>query len=696
MHNKDLIKKRIEKLRKEVDQHRYFYHVLDKPEIDDSVFDSLMEELINLEKENPQFYSSTSPSQRVGGVVLDKFVKVKHHIRQWSFDDVFDLTGLRKWEEKIERIILKKKLKIFIPNEVKYCAELKIDGLKIILEYSEGKLVRGATRGDGEIGEDVTENIKTIKSIPLELSQKINVIVVGEIWLGKSELEKINKGRREKVEAEFANTRNAAAGSIRQLNSSVVAQRRLDSFIYDIEPLAGENLKIESQIDKLELLKELGFKVNSFYHKCKNLDEVEIFYQQWTKNKNRENYELDGIVIKVNPQILQVALGYTGKSPRWGIAYKFPAEKVTTIIEDIFIQVGRTGALTPVAQLRPVRVAGSLVSRATLHNEDEINKLDIKIGDTVVIQKAGDVIPEVVSVVRNLRTGGEKKFKFPKICPICGGEIVRENISINTKEKISAAQYCINPNCFAIELQKTIHFVGRKGFDIEGLGEKIVEQLIQTGIIENMADIFEIKKGDLEPLERFAEKSADNLVKAIEERRKIVLEKFLFALGIRHVGEETTVLIKNSLKDALKLKITNLEELIDVFPQIKKEEWEKIDGIGIKSAESLVSWFKNVENIKLLKKMKSLGVDFLKDDSDKVNYRIKGKTFVITGTLANFTRDEIKDIIRKGGGKISSSVSNKTDFLVAGEKAGSKYQKAQKLGVKMIDEGEFAKIFNLQ
>ncbi|MGW8185191.1 MAG: NAD-dependent DNA ligase LigA [Candidatus Moraniibacteriota bacterium] len=702
MNNKEIIRQRIEKLRKEVDKHRYLYHVLDKPEIDDSVYDSLFEELIKLEKENSEFYSATSPSQRVGGEILDKFNKVKHTVKQWSFDDLFDFSELQKWEEKIDKMVLKSNLKKADYGEIKYCAELKIDGLKIILEYEDGKLVRGATRGDGEVGEDVTHNIKTIQSIPLELSEKINLIAVGEIWLGKNELEKINQEKESQGEARFANTRNAAAGSIRQLDSSVVARRKLDSFIYDIEKLDGEKFKIESQIDELELLKKLGFKVNPYYKKCQNIQEIEKFYQEWVNKKDAENYELDGIVIKVNAKKIQEALGYTGKSPRWGIAYKFPAQRVTTIIEDIFVQVGRTGALTPVAHLRPVRVAGSVVSRATLHNQDEINKLDIRIGDTVVIQKAGDIIPEVVSVVKNLRTGKEKRFKMPENCPICGGAVKRADISLNANNKQSAAHYCTNPNCFAVEMQKIIHFVSRKGFDIEGLGEKIVEQLIQAGIIENFADIFEITKGDLEPLERFAEKSADNLVKAISEKRKISLEKFIFSLGIRHVGEETALLISGEINK--KFPISNfqfpintksknfLTEIINYFPKITIEDWMGIKGIGEKSAQSLVSWFNNEKNIKILNKMQALGVEVFLGDSSPEGGAMKGKNFVLTGALSGFTREEIKDIIRKEGGKISSSVSAKTDFLLAGESVGSKYEKAQKLGIRILSEEEFKKM----
>ena len=721
MENKEKIKQRIESLREEADKHRYLYHVLDKPEIDDSVYDSLMEELIELEKNNPEFFSATSPSQRVGGEILDKFQKVEHRFRQWSFDDVFDFEELKKWEEKIKKMLEKKGIDFSNDEKLDYCVELKIDGLKVILEYQDGKLVQAATRGDGKIGEDVTNNIKTIGSVPLELEENADMIAVGEIWLGKNELRKINEEREKNQEPLFANSRNAAAGSIRQLDSSIAAKRNLDSFIYDIESIKISNFKfqisnktqnskfkiqnlnqIKTQVKELELLRELGFKVNNNFQKCKSIDEVEKYYQGWITERDKENYELDGIVIKVNSKKYQDLLGYTGKAPRWGVAYKFPAERVTTVIEDIFVQVGRTGALTPVAHLRPVRVAGSVVSRATLHNEDEIERLDVRIGDTVVIQKAGDIIPEVVSVMKNLRTGNEKEFSIPAKCPICGGDVRREEFS-DKKNKQSAAHYCSNPNCFAVELQKIIHFVSKKGFEIDGLGEKIVEQLIQEGVIENVADIFEIKKGDLEPLERFADKSAENLIEAIEKSKKISLNRFLFALGIRYVGEETALLIADEIKKGSQISSLRFQnsknfllEIIDNFPKISADDWREIKGIGEKAAESLVKWFGDKKNLEILERMKDFGVEIENVAGGKNNERriFEDKTFVLTGSLNSFTRDEIKDIIRKEGGKIASSVSKKTDFVLAGENAGSKYEKAQELGVEIISEEEFLKLVN--
>jgi DNA ligase (NAD+) len=682
--DKNEAKKRIEKLRVEIDRHRYAYHVLDKPEIGDEIYDSLFEELLALEKEFPQFSSLTSPTQRVGATPLKSFKKVRHAQQQWSFDDIFDFEGLKAWDEKIKRMLEKTELS---GDKLEYCCEMKIDGLKMILTYENGQLVQGATRGDGATGEDVTSNLKTIQSVPLELSEKIDMIAVGECWLGKRELERINVERNKKGEALFANSRNAAAGSIRQLDPKIAASRRLDSFIYDIDQLSVPFPA--DQIEELELLKKLGFKVNGEYKLCRTVADVQKFYEGWIDRREKQDYEIDGIVIKINSRQLQDALGYTGKAPRWGIAYKFPAQQVTTIVEDIKVQVGRTGALTPVAHLRAVKVAGSTVSRATLHNEDEIKRLDVRIGDTVVIRKAGDVIPEVVEVIKNLRTGKEKNFRMPSKCPICGSAVKREEVGKET----SAAHYCTNPKCFAVELGNVIHFVSRKGFDIVGLGEKIVEQLLSEGIIANVADIFELKVGDLEPLERFAEKSAQNLIEAIEKSKAITLEKLIYSLGIRHVGEETAILIASAIDTEFSNNKKNLQNIVDKFPKITIDEWKGIKGIGEKSAESLVEWFSNKDNLNMLKKMESLGVkvEIIQKPKTK-NQKLIGKSFVLTGELSSFTRDAAKDIIREKGGDISSSVSKKTDYVVVGENPGSKYQKAKELGVKIVNEEGFKKL----
>jgi DNA ligase (NAD+) len=720
MGNKAEVKTRIEKLCREIDRFRYEYHVLDRPEVSDEVFDSLMWELRQLEEKYPEFRSLDSPSQRIGGEPLKKFEKVRHAHRQWSIDDAFTFSEVKKWEEKFLRLLKKKS----INAKPEYCAEIKIDGLKIILTYKKGLLAQAATRGDGVIGENVTQQVKTIQSIPLKLNDPIDVTVVGEAWMKKSDLEKTNKTREKEGLPPFANSRNAAAGSIRQLDPKVTAKRKLDSFIYDIDEISNfkfqisnkiqnqKSKKIEkpiTQIQELELLKKLGFKVNKHYKLCKNLDDVRDVFEYWSDKKDKQEYGIDGLVIKINGNNLQRELGYTGKSPRWAVAYKFVPEKVTTIVEEIKVQVGRTGALTPVAHLRPVLVAGSTVSRATLHNEDEIRRLDVRIGDTVVIHKAGDVIPEVVEVLKNLRTGKEKKFHMPARCPICGGRVKKEIIHKDTKTqntkkiqntkykipdtKLSAAHYCQNKKCFAIEKENIIHFVSRKGFDIEGLGEKIVEQLMNEGIVSNFADIFELKTGDLEPLERFAEKSADNLVKAIEQAKKIEFPKFLYALGIRHVGEETAVLVLRNLRLVFeKDKINNLQDIIKYFPKIDVEDWLKIKGVGEKSAESLVEWFNNEKNLKLLEKMSDLSVEIIFPKLQTTSYRLQNQSFVLTGELQSMSRDEAKEKIRALGGDISSSVSRSTSYVIVGKNPGSKYDKAKELGVKIVNENEFIKM----
>jgi DNA ligase (NAD+) len=727
--DKNEAKIRIKKLSAEINKIRYEYHVLDKPDVTDEVYDSLTKELRELEAQFPDLRLADSPTQRIGGKPLEKFQKVRHQVRQWSFDDVFSFNELEAWNQKVKKLINKQQTTNNLQQKkLEYVCEVKIDGLKIILTYENGKLMRAATRGDGVIGEDVTENIKTIMSVPLELNYPIDLVAVGECWLSKKELARINEARKKKGEALFANSRNAGAGSIRQLDPKIAASRKLDTFIYDIDYLRlttnnQQLTTLETQMEELELLKKLGFKVNPESKLCKNIEEVEKFYQSWISRKNKEDYGIDGVVLKINSVELQKSLGYTGKSPRWGIAYKFPAEKVTTIVEDIKVQVGRTGALTPVAHLRPVLVAGSTVSRATLHNEDEIRRLDLKIGDTVVLHKAGDVIPEVVEVLKDLRTGKEKNFHMPKVCPMCGGAVGKIPISKSQyptksqkikKENLGVAIYCLNPNCYAVEKEKVIHFVSKKGFNIDGLGEKIVEQLMNEGIVSNFADIFELEKGDLEPLERFAEKSADNLISAIEASKNITLEKFLFALGIRHVGEEGTILIAKAINMEIpntkhqtpaspaggpnksqlpKIKIQNINDIAKIFSQINAEQWMSIKGIGEKMAESLVEWFGDKNNTEMLEKMNELGVKILTNNKQHTtNNKLQGKVFVLTGELKNFTRDEAKDMIRGLGGEISSSVSKNTDYVLAGENPGSKFQKAKSLGVKIINEKEFEKI----
>ncbi len=699
------IKNRIQKLTKQIDELRLKYHTSDRPEVDDEVYDSLTRELHELEKKYPKFKNKTSPLQRVGGEPLKKFVKVQHKQRQWSLQDCFNFADLQDWEDKIKRMLVKKN----IYDKIDYSCEIKIDGLKIILTYEDGVFVQGATRGDGKVGENVTEQLKTIQSIPLALRERgqglpagqagvRETTVVGEAWLDKNHLEKINKQRVKDGQPEFANSRNAAAGSIRQLDSKITAQRKLDSYIYDIDALTqtpsqrekghGVSEFPQTQIEELKLLEKLGFKVNKNYHHCKSLFEVEKIYKQWEQKRDKQNYGIDGLVIKVNSKKLQDALGYTGKAPRWAIAYKFIPEKVTTIVENITVQVGRTGALTPVAHLKPVQVAGSIVSRATLHNEDEINKKDVRIGDTIVIHKAGDIIPEVVEVLKKLRTGQEQKFKMPKKCPICQSEVKRP--------AGESATYCTNKKCFAQEVENIIHFVSKKGMNIEGLGDKIVEQLLSEGLIKDMADLYELKIGDLQPLERFEQKSAENLIKAIEASKNTDLVKFIYALGIRYVGEETAVLLAQQISDFSPSHSAGqgfrILDLINKVQQMSIEDLQQIEGIGDKVAQSIYNWFRDKNNIDLLKRLEQNGVKFAGQISDVKGQVLKGKSFVLTGSLPSLTRDEAKDKIRKLGGNISSSVSKNTDYVVAGEEPGSKYDKAKKLGVKVVDEEEFKKI----
>lgn len=730
------ISERITRLRKELARHQRQYHTLDAPEISDAAYDSLMAELLALEAAHPELDDPTSPSKRVGGKPLSAFRKVRHRAAQLSFDDAFDFEELKKWDDRNRRILEKANA---LPRSLFYDCELKIDGLKIVLTYEGGILKQAATRGDGTVGEDVTENIRTIRSIPLSLADPIDIVVSGEVWLPKKELLRINRERVASGLPEFANTRNAAAGSIRQLDSKITANRRLNSFIYTLEKIVrqladGNGKEPEfhspslhpflssptSQTEALALLQELGFHVNPHFQRCRSLEEVEAYYREWSQRRKEFSYELDGIVVKINELEMQSALGVTGKSPRWGIAYKFPAEEVSTMVEDIRVQVGRTGALTPVAHLSPVRVAGSTVSRATLHNEDEIRRLDIRIGDTVILRKAGDVIPEIVRVLASLRTGSEKIFRMPKKCPVCGSLVERRNIGVmkttpsphpgvpgsspqaGERGIVSAAHYCSNPSCYAAEREQVIHFVSRKGFDIEGLGEKIVAQLIDEGLIESVADIFELTEGDLVPLERFAEKSASNLIEAIRNSKQRAFPKFLFALGIRHVGEETAYLIEAAILNpsdsgpfssinTRKNSLSSLSDIIEVFPMVSAEEWASMKGIGEKAGESLSAWFHDRRNIDRLKKMQKLGVEVFFESSEKVVEvtSIFGKTFVLTGELSRFTRDEAKDMIRKKGGSVSSSVSRKIDYVVAGENPGSKLEKAESLGVKVLDEDGF-------
>lgn len=662
--NKQQIKDRIEKLKKEINRHRYLYHVLDKVEISDAALDSLKHELEELEKEYPEFITSDSPIQRVGGKALDKFRKINHVVSQWSFNDAFSAEEIRDFDKRVKKLLIENgESKNVKPA---YTAELKIDGLHVVLTYKNGIFKIGATRGDGKVGEDVTQNLKTIDSIPLKLEKKADIIVEGEVFMEKSVLKKLNKEREKREEPLLANPRNAAAGAIRQLDPKIARERHLNCFVYDLS-WSGNFSAPKTQSEELEKLGKLGFKVNKNWEHCEDIERAIKTWEHWIKYRGKKDYWIDGIVIKLNRSDWQKKLGYTGKAPRWAIAFKFPAEQATTIVEDIKVQIGRTGALTPVVHLKPVIVAGSKVSRATLHNMDEIERLDIKIGDTVIIQKAGDVIPEVVNVVKGLRTGKEKKFIMPKKCPYCETKVFRPEGEI--------AYYCPSKNCFAIELRKFSHFASKKAFNIEGLGPNKIKQLAEEGLISDFADIFQLEKGDLKTLERFGEKSADNLINAIEKSKDVTLGRFIYALGIRHIGEEMALDLARALKS------------IEKFKRTTKEELEQTEGVGPKVAESAYNYFHDKNNLELINKLFETRVK-IKAEEIK-SKKLEGLSFIFTGALSSMSRNRAKEMVRNLGADVHSSVSKNTSHIVTGEKPGSKYEKAKELGVKVIDEKGF-------
>jgi len=664
------VQKRYEALKTEVDHHRHLYHTLDAPEISDEAYDSLIRELADIEAAHPELKTADTPTEKVGGEVAEAFQKVTHEIRQYSFDNVFSREELVAWDARVKKMLEKEGGDA---STVSYCAELKIDGLKAILTYKGGKLLLAATRGDGEVGEDVTHNIKTIKDIPNELPKPVDAIVVGEIWLSDDELARINTEREKNDEPAFANTRNAAAGSLRQLDSSVTAKRKLQSFVYDIDAFSLGAPK--TQMEELSTLASLGFSVEPSHKLCHSVFDIEAFYTEALARRHDMPFHVDGIVLKVNDAAQQKLLGFTAKAPRWGVAYKFPAEQVTTVIEDIVLQVGRTGVLTPVAHLKPVRVGGAVVSRATLHNEDFIKELDLRIGDTVILQRAGDVIPEVVSVMKNLRTGKEKAWHFPTHSNLCGGDGSIERVPGQAAWR---CKHGGSPNQLRRQFE---HFVGKHAFDIDGLGKEQVKVFLDAGLIEDFADIFTLKKKDLLELPRFAEKSVDNLLLAIESARKVTLARFLVGLSIEHVGEETARDIALHFGTLQKLRDATLEEL------------EAIEGVGDIVAESVFTWFRDAENKKLLTKLlKEITIERTKEKLE--SNKFSGKTFVLTGTLAGMTRDEAGERIRANGGKVTSSVSKNTDYVVAGEDPGTKYDMAKKLGVAVLSEDEFKKLLS--
>ncbi len=664
------ILERYEKLKKAIHHYRRMYHVYDREEIPEAARDSLMHELVELEAHYPELVTPDSPSQRVAGTPLPAFVKVTHKVPQWSFNDVFSEEELRDFDARVKRFLKS-------DTSVEYVCELKIDGLKIIFEYQKGLLARAATRGDGLVGEDVTQNVRTIESVPLVLEEPVDIIVEGEVWMSEKALEAVNRDRKKAGEEAFVNPRNAAAGSIRQLDAKIAASRKLDTFIYDIAQTSGA--LPQTQQKELEHLRELGFKVNPHFKLAKSVDDIMAYWHEWDKKKKAQGYWIDGIVIKVNERRLQEELGYTGKAPRFAVAFKFPAEQVTTVVEDIALQVGRTGVLTPVAHLRPVSVAGTTVSRATLHNEDEIKRLDVRVGDTVILQKAGDVIPDIVKVLTELRTGKEKAFKWPTHVAECGGDGAIERVPGE------AAWRCVAKDSFAVRRRVLRHFASRAALDIEGLGESTVDQLLEEGLVQNFDDFFTLEAGDIEPLEGFAEVSANKLVDSIARTAKHAeLSRLITGLSIPHVGEETAILLAEHYKT------------IDAIASASAEELEQIEGIGPIVGKAISVWFAEKDNKKLLQRLqKYIHIEngaFRKSAGKKLP--LSGKTFVLTGTMESLSRDEAKEKIRALGGNISGSVSKNTTYVVAGEEAGSKLDKAQELGVQILSEKEFLKLIS--
>jgi len=654
------MEKRIDEIINILNKANYDYYTLDKPTITDQEYDRYMQELIKLENEYPNLKRDDSPTQRVGGMIIDEFKKVTHEIPMLSLGNVFNEDEIRLFDERVKKVV----------SDPKYVAELKIDGLSVSLLYKKGKLIRAATRGDGVVGEDITHNARTIKSIPLTINKPIDIEVRGEIYMSKDSFNKLNEAGEN-----FANPRNAAAGSVRQLDSKVAASRNLDCFIYHLPD--PEDYNIYTHDDALRFMKELGFNVNPNNKKVNNILELLDYIEYWTKNRPNLPYEIDGIVIKVNDLHDQARLGFTARSPKWATAYKFPAEEVLTKIKDIIFTVGRTGQVTPSAILEPVRVMGSVISKATLHNEDYVVSKDIRIGDIVSIKKAGDVIPEVVKVIKDRRDGSEKPFSMTKNCPICKDELVR-------KEK-EAAYYCVNDYCPAKKIEKLIHFTSRHAMNIEGFGDRIIEDFYNMGFLKNYEDFYNLKaySQDLMELEGFGFKSINKLLDEIENSKNNSLERLLFGISIRHVGVKTADILANSFKN------------IDNLMNASFEDISSINDIGEIIAKSVVEYFGLDENKRLIANLKNVGVNmsYLKQKSDKET-EFTGKTFVLTGTLENFTRTLAKEKIEALGGNVSGSVSAKTDVVIAGKEAGSKLDKALKLGVSIWNEEEFINILS--
>lgn len=651
------IKNKIKELSDFLNYHNHKYYVLDEPEISDFEYDRALRELEDLEKEYPQLKEANSPTARVGGVALDKFEQVEHTVPMESLQDAFSFDELRDFDRRVREKI----------ENPQYVAEQKIDGLSVSLEYINGEFVRGSTRGNGVIGEDVTENLKTIRSIPMKLKTAIPYLEVrGEVFLSKENFEKLNKLREETEEPVFANPRNAAAGSLRQLDSKITAQRNLDIFVFNIQQIQGKELN--SHLESLEFLRDEGFKVIENKILYDNIEDVIKRIAQIGEERELLGFDIDGAVIKVNDFNYRTVLGSTSKFPKWAIAYKYPAEQKETVILDIITNVGRTGVITPLAHLKTVRIAGSNVSRATLHNIDFIKEKDIRIGDSVIIEKAGDIIPAVVEVITEKRSGEEKEFFMPDTCPACGALVIRE--------EGEAAYRCTGINCPAQRVRNIIHFVSKPAMDIDGLGPSIIEQMTEKDLIHTAADLYYLKKEDIAAMDKMGNKSADNLLEALENSKTNPLYKLINALGIRHIGEKAAKILAKHYKT------------IDNFKNATKEDLILLEDIGEKMADSVISFFKQEQNITFLEKLKDAGINCVEEDKENLDL-FNGMTFVLTGTLSKYTRLEASEIIERLGGKTSSSVSKKTSYVLAGEEAGSKLTKAQQLGITIISEDDF-------
>ncbi|MGE5631758.1 MAG: NAD-dependent DNA ligase LigA [Caulobacteraceae bacterium] len=659
--NIEQLTKRVDELTKLINKYNYSYYVLDKPEVSDYEFDLLMRELIELETTFPGLKRADSPTQRVGGEILAGFGEVVHRTPKLSLGNVFDENDIRDFDARVRKVV---------GDNVEYVLELKIDGLTVVLNYEDGSFIQGATRGDGVKGEDITANLKTVKSIPLSLQEDVTVEVRGEVFMPKKAFEELNIRREEQEEPLFANPRNAAAGSLRQLDTRVTAERPLDIFVFNLENI--EEKDFETHVEALEYLKSIGFKISPFISVHKTSGELVEKCSYWADKRGELPFEIDGLVIKVNSLEQREILGTTAKTPRWAAAYKFPPETKRTKLKDIVVQVGRTGALTPTAELEPVRLAGSVISRATLHNEDYIKEKDIRIGDTVIVKKAGDVIPEVVEVAKEERDGSEKAFEMPAKCPVCQADTIREPGEAVTK--------CTNASCPAQLKRSLFHFVSRDAMNIEGLGPQIITMLMEKGFVKDAADIYLLKdkKNELIELERMGEKSVQNLLDAIEASKANPLNRLIFALGIKMIGQRASQILANSFED------------IDILSEATFDKLRSIPEIGDKMAESVITFFRQEQNRALIQELKDYGVNTRSAKKEiKNNEHFGGKTFVLTGALTNFTRDQAKEIIESFGGKVSSSVSKKTDYVLAGDDAGSKLVKANELGVAVIDEDTF-------